>query len=557
MTTEPGAGPTLRSYARLVLRRKWWVTGLTLLGLAASLALPLTEAKQYSATAQILVQSATGPGSLSSTPQQVTPTEVQTMLQLVSSASVLAAVRQQLGSAPPVAASEVAQTNVINITAVADSPATAARVANAYARQFVSTQQNVAFKSATSAETDLKSQIDQSAAEVKKLRKSAGSASEVTAMVNQEAVLRVQLSQIELSGAAATQALVLVTPAQPPTAPSSPRPLEDALLGLVAGLFLGLAAAFVRDSLDDAISSKEDAERLTAVPVLAAVPMVSSWRKRDRPLVVTLARPTSPAAEAYRSLRTSLQFARQEHELRTILVTSPAAAEGKTSTLANLGAVFAQAGQQVLMVSCDLRKPRLGQFFGIDERAGLTTAILGEQPVENLIQPAPGTDSLWLLPSGPTPPNPAELLNGARAQEIFARLRDTFDLVLIDSPPILPVTDAVVLSKDVDATLLVVAAYKTRSGDVQRAAERLAQVDARVVGVVLNQATRQGSGYYGTYGSRHGYYGTEPEGSAVSLPVHLSSLAPANGSAQLNGSAELNGSAPVNGARSAGDHRKH
>jgi Mrp family chromosome partitioning ATPase len=104
--------------------------------------------------------------------------------------------------------------------------------------------------------------------------------------------------------------------------------------------------------------------------------MVTSWRKRDRPLVVTLARPNSPAAEAYRSLRTSLQFARQEGEARTILVTSPAASEGKTPTLANLGAVFAHAGQNVLMISCDLRKPRLGQFFGIDERAGLTTAIL-------------------------------------------------------------------------------------------------------------------------------------------------------------------------------------
>jgi succinoglycan biosynthesis transport protein ExoP len=547
MTTEPGAGPTLRSYTRLVLRRKWWVTGLALLGLAASLAISLTQAKQYSATAQILVQSASGPTSLSAVPQQVTPTEVQTMLQLVTSASVLTAVRQQLGSAPPVQASEVAQTNIINITAIAAVPATAARVANVYARQFVTSQQSVALKNATNAEAELKAQIHSTAQETKALRKTKGAASEVTAMVNQEAVLRVQLSQVEVSGAAATEALSLVTPAQPPGAPSSPKPVQDALLGLFAGLLLGLAVAFLRDSLDDAVSSKEAAENLTGAPVLAAVPMVTSWRKRDRPLVVTLARPSSPATEAYRSLRTSLQFARQEHELRTILVTSPAAAEGKTSTLANLGAVFAQAGQRVLMVSCDLRKPRLGQFFGIDEQAGLTTAILGEDSIDNLVQAAPGTDNLWLLPSGPTPPNPAELLNGARVKEIFARLRDAFDLVLIDSPPILPVTDAVVLSKDVDATLLVVAAYRSRSGDVQRAAEKLAQVDARVVGVVLNEATRQGGrygGYYGGYyGGRNGYYGTGvPELTAVTIP------------AQVNGAARVNGAVRVNGA--AGVRRK-
>ncbi len=417
MTTEPGAGPTLRSYTRLVLRRKWWVTGLAVLGLAASCAISLTQARQYSATAQLLVQSAIGPGSLSAT-QSVTPTEVQTMLELVTSAPVLTAVRHQLGSAPPVQASEVAQTNVISITAVAADPAAAARIANAYSRQFVISEQGVAVQDAANAEAELKAQIRATAAEIKALRNTSGAASEATAMVNQQAVLRVQLSQVEVSGAAATEALSVVTPAQPPAAPSAPKPVQNAFLGLAAGLILGLAAAFVRDSLDDAISSKEAAEQFAGAPVLAAVPVVTSWRKRDRPLVVTLARPASPATEAYRSLRTSLQFAGHEHDLRTILVTSPAAAEGKTSTLANLGTVFAQTGQRVLMVSCDLRKPRLGQFFGIDERFGLTTAILGEDSVENLVQPTPGTDSLWLLPSGPTPPNPAELLNGARPGDL-------------------------------------------------------------------------------------------------------------------------------------------
>jgi len=536
MTSEPGAGPTLRSYIRLVLRRKWWVVGLALLGLAAGSAIPLTQAKQYLATAQVLVQSATGPGSLSATPQQVTPTEVQTMLQLVTSAAVVNAVRHQLGSAPAVQASEVAQTNVLSITAISPVPATAAKVANTYARQFVTSQQVAALRSATNAETELKAQIRATSEQIKALRRSGRSASQVNAVINQQAVLQVQLSQLEVNGANAASALTVVTPAVAPTAPSSPKPVQDALLGLIAGLILGLAAVFLRDSLDDAVSSKETAEQLTGTPVLAAVPMVSSWRKRDRPLVVTLARPASPAAEAYRSLRTSLQFARQEHELRTILVTSPAAAEGKTSTLANLGAVFAQAGQRVLMVSCDLRRPRLGQFFGIDERAGLTTAILGEDSIENLIQPAPGTEGLWVLPSGPPPPNPAELLNGARAQEIFARLRAAFDLVLIDSPPVLPVTDAVVLSKDMDATLLIVAAYRTRAGDLQRAREKLAQVNARMVGVVLNEATKQATGYYGGLYGRHGYYGPPAlDLPKASVPVQLNGNGHASGNGLASG----------------------
>ena len=263
------------------------------------------------------------------------------------------------------------------------------------------------------------------------------------------------------------------------------------------------------------------AEEFGGATVIAAVPMVNSWKKRDKPLVVSLARPMSPAAEAYRSLRTSLQFARQERDLSTLLVTSPAAAEGKTSTLSNLGAMFAQAGERVVLVSCDLRKPRLGEFFGLDEQAGLTTAILGERPLEDLIQAVPGDANLWMLPSGQPPPNPAELLSGMRAQQIFSTLRELFDLVLIDSPPILPVTDAVVLSKIVDATVLVVAAGQTSRGDLQRAAEKLGQVNARITGIVLNEATRQGS--YG-YGYQYGYGGT-----------YVSDLALPAVPAQLNG----------------------
>jgi len=526
MTSEFGTDPTLRSYAQLVRRRKWWVIAFALLGLAVSLAISFTEAKQYSASAQVLVQPSTQTGALGATQQPVTPTDVQTMLQLVTSAPVTAAVRHQLGSAPGVTAAEVAQTNVISITAVAGSPARAATIANTYANAFVNDQRTTAINSLTQSEAQLKGQIKSISQQIKQLHRTPGTGSQQTALINQQAVLSEQLTQMQVNSSGETGGLTLVTPAQAPTAPSSPKPTENGALGLVAGLVLGLAAAFLRESLDDAVATKETAEEYGSATVLAAVPMVNSWKKRDRPLVVSLARPMSPAAEAYRSLRTSLQFARQERELHTILVTSPAAAEGKTSTLSNLGAMFAQAGQRVVLVSCDLRKPRLGEFFGIDERLGLTTAILGEQPVEELLQPVPGDDNLWLLGSGQMPPNPAELLNGRRIQDVFSTLRGMFDLVLIDSPPVLPVTDAVVLAKDVDATLLIVAAGQTSRGDLRRAVEKLAQVNARVVGLVLNETSRQASGY--GYGYQYGYGGTYvSDRSLPAVPVQLNG----NGSA--------------------------
>jgi receptor protein-tyrosine kinase len=523
MTTEFGSDPTLRSYAQLVRKRKWWVIALALLGFAASLAISFTESKEYTASAQVLVQSSSQASALGSTQEPVTTTDVQTMMQLVTSAPVVNAVKRQLGSAPSVSAAEVAQTNVISITAVAATPARSATVANAYANAFVNYQQAVAINNLTQAETHLRSQIKSITKQIKQLRATSNTASEQSALINQQAVLNEQLTQMQVNSAGETSGLVLVTPAQPPTAPSSPKPTEDGALGLVAGLILGLAGAFIRESLDDAVATKEVAEEFGGATVLAAVPMVNSWKKRDKPLVVSLARPMSPAAEAYRSLRTSLQFARQERDLHTILITSPAAAEGKTSTLSNLGAMFAQAGQRVVLVSCDLRKPRLGQFFGIDEKAGLTTAILGEQPVEELVQAVPGDDNLWLLGSGELPPNPAELLNGRRIQEVFTALRELFDLVLIDSPPVLPVTDSVVLAKDADATLLIVAAGQTSRSDLQRAAEKLSQVNARVVGLVLNETTRQGGGY--GYGYGYGYGGTYTTDKSM-LPVP----------AQLNGS---------------------
>jgi receptor protein-tyrosine kinase len=294
------------------------------------------------------------------------------------------------------------------------------------------------------------------------------------------------------------------------------------------------------------------------------VPMVAAWKKRDQPLVVSVSHPLSPAAESYRSLRTSLQFVRQERPLRTLVVTSPAAAEGKTSTVANLGAVFAQAGERVVLVSCDLRRPRLAEFFGLDEQIGLTTVLLGEQSLAEVVQPVSGHETLWLLGAGRVPANPAELLNGPAARELFAALRAEFDLVLIDSPPVLPVTDAAVLSKDADGTLMVVAAGQTKRVDLRRAAEKLAQVNAPMVGTVLNEVTRQtgygyGSGYGYGYGYGDGYRALDPDVPLTSVPVSANGGMPAaaNGSVpmQANGSA-ANGSAPARAANGSKHGRR-
>jgi succinoglycan biosynthesis transport protein ExoP len=506
MTMEFGANPTLRSYLVVLRRRKWWIVSIAVAGLAASLALSLTQAKQYSATAQLLVQPS-GQASVSGAPQPVTPTEVQTELQLVTSAPVQGLVQRRLGGHPPVTAFQVAQTNVISIAAIATTPSHAALVANTYAQAFVTYQRTVVIDNATAAEAQLRSQIQSIGAQAKALHGHAGSAADVTALLNQQAVLKDQLAQLQVNGAVApggvaTGGVEVITPAQPPRSASSPRPARDALLGLLAGLTLGLGAAFLRHNLDDRVTSKEGAEYFGGSPVLGLVPTVTSWKRRKQAMVVSTAKPTSPAAESYRSLRTSLQFARQGRDLQTLLVTSPAASEGKTSTVANLGAVFAQAGERVVLVSGDLRRPRIGQFFGADETVGLTTVLLGERPLKRALQPV--SERLWLLAAGLVPPNPAELLSGPGARDVFAALREDFDLVLIDSPPVLPVTDAMVLSSYANAALLVVAADRTRRAELERASEKFSQANAPLVGIVLNEVTKQ-SGYGSRYGTGYAY----------------------------------------------------
>ncbi|HEY5015822.1 MAG TPA: polysaccharide biosynthesis tyrosine autokinase [Streptosporangiaceae bacterium] len=495
---EPGSEPTLRGYLHILRAGRWWVAAVALLGLGLSLALSLTAAKQYSATAQLLVQSV---GSVNLTTgansNELTPADVETELQLVTSAQVQSQVRAQLGSAPGISATEVGATNVIAVTAVSSDPARAATIANTYARAFVRWSTATTISNLAVAEAQLTSQINALGKEIGKL---SSSSSQAAALSNQQAVLKGQLAQLQVAGATASSGLELVTPATAPTSPSSPKPLQDALLGLLAGLALGVGAAFLRHSLDDTLTSGEAVEGVAGAPVLATVPVVSLWRKKTGRTVIAVSDPTSQPAEAYRSLRTSLQFARQDRPLRTLLVTSPSAGDGKTATVVNLGAVFAQAGARTVLVSCDLRRPGFGQFFPPDEGAELSSVLTGGQSLGSAVRPVPGAEGLWIIDTRSIVANPTELLGSHQMRSVVAELAERFDIVLLDSPPVLPVADALILSGYADAVLLVVAAGHTRRAELRRTAEKLAQASAPLVGMVLNKAGAQGDyGYYGGY----------------------------------------------------------
>lgn len=207
--------------------------------------------------------------------------------------------------------------------------------------------------------------------------------------------------------------------------------------------------------------------------------------------IVTLTDPTSAASEAYRTLRMNLQFASLDRQMRTLLVTSPGASEGKTTTLANLAVTMAQIDQRVIMVDCDLRRPGLHLLFGIDNERGLTNMVLDDDALAHPPLQATAVPGLSLLASGALPPRPSDLLGSKRMEAVLARLLELADLVLLDAAPVMTVTDAVMLATKVDEVLLVTSAGVTKREQAQAAIERLKKVNAHIIGTALTNAAVQ------------------------------------------------------------------
>lgn len=228
-------------------------------------------------------------------------------------------------------------------------------------------------------------------------------------------------------------------------------------------------------------------------------------------ILISETEPKSPAAEAYRTLRTNIQFAGLDRPCRTIVITSATPSEGKTTTAANFGLVCAQAGSRVCLVDADLRKPSLHRVFGMDNQRGLATALLEGKSLADVAVPTrvPG---LSVVVSGPLPPNPAELAASRRMHDLLESATHDYDLVICDSPPVLSVSDAVALSAQCDGVILVVRVGTVSTAAVRRAAEQIDAVKGRILGVLLNRVNMRRDGYYAEYHSYyHAYYGNDPK----------------------------------------------
>lgn len=321
-----------------------------------------------------------------------------------------------------------------------------------------------------------------------------------------------QLAQISEGGE--TGGVRIIDPATIPLIPISPQRKRAVGLAAILGILLGIFAAVMADRFDDAVQTPDEVRDRLRLPILGSIPRVGEALFGRSPStrfrLISHVEPQSLIAEAFRSLRTNLAFARAHHDLRTIVLTSPGPGDGKSTVACNLATTFAQQGQRTLLVDADLRRAVVNQTFEIPRSPGLTDVLVGKARLADVVRPV-DVPNLSVLVSGQFPPNPSELLGSQAMRDILEEAKGSFDMVVIDSPPVLAVTDASVLSSLVDGTMVVIRVGKTARDAVRRAVSQLRVVNGRVLGAVLNDVNFRSGVYYGGYGYYyHKFYGEDP-----------------------------------------------
>jgi len=322
----------------------------------------------------------------------------------------------------------------------------------------------------------------------------------ITALEQRLSTYESTYASLLMSVQGGTNYITIIEPANLPSRPISPNVAQTVLLAAAIGLGLAVGGAILIEFLDDSIKSPDEVTRITQLPVLGAIARIEGERYREKLIVHN--QPLSATTEAYRVLRTNIRFSFVDRPMRTLLVASPGPSEGKSLTLANLAVAMAQSGLRVIIVDTDLRRPVLHKIFNVSNTEGLSSILLAPEPDPESYLQDTGVENLQLLPCGPLPPNPAEILGSERMGALIDILRAKADLVVFDSAPILVVTDAVVLAARLKegGVLLVTDIGRTRRGFAKRAVDELQRAHVNVLGVVVNRITMHGgSEYYYQY----------------------------------------------------------
>ena len=491
-------------YLSVLRRRKLLIAAFTLLGLGMALFYSMAIATPiYTSNAQVLVRPVLNDPFDASSASADKVLNMGTERELVKSDTVAMTVKEKLNITDSISSLHrrlgtqvLGSTQILNISFSASSKLRAQQGAQAFAESYLELKRELASKQRdrrqASIETALRPVADQI---IEAQRALASAAPSSSAQAEADARLKALHDQASpyLNDLATVRSIdpevggAMVSPADSPTRASSPRPKFNALLGAFFGFFIGLLLAFFRDRVDGRLRGRADLEDSLRAPVLATVPRT---RRNGRavPTLVTMQHPNSPASEAYRALRTRMLVMAERREMKTVMVASPSGEDGKTAIAANLAVSLAQVGKRVVLLSADLRKSMVHQYFGLDNERGLSNVLAGEMPPWEAVQEPAGMERLWVFGSGPTPSQPTELLQSDLMKELLAERRKVADFVIIEAPPALDTADCLALAPLVDGILLVADAKHTSRDEVALVREQFDQVGGQVVGSVLSNA---------------------------------------------------------------------
>jgi receptor protein-tyrosine kinase len=516
----------LRDYLNMIRARKWViiqaVVVVTLVALVGSLLLP----KTYQGEAKVLIsETDTGaalfgsllPG-LSSQPERLLQTEVQLMQLRPLAEQVVRDPKLNLKTTPAdlldrTTITASGQTDVVIINVTASDPKAAADITNAMATAYVQWSMATKRESIRNAANEVQSELDVAKQQVLDLGRriqSEGKSDELSAELQiatgSYTTLAQKLQELRVDEQLETGSGRVVSTAVVDPTPVSPKVARNTALGLAIGLVFGIGMAFLYEYLDNTIKSTEEAEKLYGAPVLGHIPF-EKFEKGEKRRLTIAQHPGSPAAESYRVLRNSLDFINFEHDIKTLVVSSAAPGEGKSTVAANLAAGLAQAGQKVVLVSCDFRRPTTETFFGVTNMIGLSEVLTGADSLKSALQ-RPGEEQLLVLTSGKMPPNPSELLGSQKMKELIESLEEWGDWVIIDTPPLLAVADPAAVARWADGVLVVTRGGQSTRDAAKKAREMLEKVGAKIIGtVVWGLEEGPGGRGYGYYGYGYGYGG--------------------------------------------------
>jgi len=483
---------------------------------AATMFFSFRQTPIYEGSAKVLVKPVQSAGSSVAIPQQP---NLDTERELVLSQTVAQKVQQDAHVGTPVdillervKVQVVTDTEVMEVKYEDMDPATAARLANAFATAYVGFRSEQALDQFQAAAASVQKRIDGIKDNLTTLNRKIQSASdpatedalqaERDSFVAQLAVLEQRLLDLQSNASVAQGSAQIVQQADIPTSPASPNLVRNGVLALFAGLALGIGLAFLRERLDDRVKSRQEVERRLGAPVLAAVPKVESWKRGEVAQLIMVNEPKSPVSETYRTLGTNIQYLASRQPLKVVMITSALGGDGKTTTSSNLAVGLAQAGKRVILVSADLRRPRIHNFFGLPNDIGFSSLLSNSVGLARTTIDA-GIPNLRVICGGPVPNDPAALLGSRRAAEMLQSMRAVADFVIIDTPPVLAVADASIFAPLVDGTVFVMDADQSSRSALTQARDQLENAGANIIGAVYNNFQPGSSAYYPYY---YNYY---------------------------------------------------